>query len=381
MVPTGLAVALTFVAGLLLGLQLPKRTRRRQEPREPERDQLLSWLDQAPLGWVIVDDNDRVRFLNARAQRLLLIPGSGRPDLFVNDLVGANSLPELIDDVRMHRQAKRLEWEYKGQDLEVFAFPGQAEWVAIMLQSRRSLEAQLSQQERWVSDVAHELKTPLTALLLVGDSLAATVTNHNAVLVERLLKELRRMQDLVADLLELSRLENVLPGRGIPEESIDVSSLVKEVWQGIKPLADEKRLSLRLRFEQEHQVPLVVHGDRRRLHRALLNLFDNALRHSPEEGNIFVDVQSSADWLRIEIRDEGPGLTEEDLEHMFERFYRGDASRARHHRGASGLGLAIVQQIVLTHGGWILGDNAPDGGARFELRLPRQRSRQQQAQS
>ena len=381
MLPTGLAVALTFVAGLLLGLQLPKRTRRRLEPREPERDQLLSWLDQAPLGWVIVDGNDRVRFLNARAQRLLLIPGSDRPDLFVHDLLGANSLPELIDDVRMQRQAKRLEWEYKGQDLEVFAFPGQSEWVAIMLQSRRSLEAQLSQQERWVSDVAHELKTPLTALLLVGDSLAATVTDHNAVLVERLLKELRRMQDLVADLLELSRLENVLPGKGIPEETIDVSSLLKEVWQGIKPLADEKRLSLRLKCEREHQVPFVVHGDRRRLHRALLNLFDNALRHSPEEGNIFVDVQSSADWLRIEIRDEGPGLTEEDLEHMFERFYRGDASRARHHRGASGLGLAIVQQIVLTHGGWISGDNATGGGARFELRLPRQTSRQQQAQS
>ena len=375
MVPTGLAVALTFIAGLLLGLQLPKRSRRRLEPREPERDQLLSWLDQAPLGWVIVDANDRVRFLNGRAQRLLLIPGSEKPALFVQDLLGANSLPELIDDVRMQRQAKRLEWEYKGQDLEVFAFPGQAEWVAIMLQSRRSLEAQLSQQERWVSDVAHELKTPLTALLLVGDSLAATVTDHNAVLVERLLKELRRMQDLVADLLELSRLENVLPGKGIPDQSIEVSTLVKEVWQGVKPLADEKRLSLSLNCERDHQVPLVVHGDRQRLHRALLNLFDNALRHSPEEGTIFVDVQSNADWLRIEIRDEGPGLTEQDLEHMFERFYRGDASRARHHRGASGLGLAIVQQIVLSHGGWILGDNAPDGGARFELRLPRQTSR------
>jgi two-component system phosphate regulon sensor histidine kinase PhoR len=375
MVPTGLAFALTLVAGLLLGLQLTKGTRQSLKPREPDRDQLLSWLDQVPLGWVIVDGNDRVRFLNARARRLLLIPATENPSWFVQDLLGASSLPELIDDVRAQRKAKRLEWEYKGQDLEVFAFPGQAQWVAILLQSRRSLEAQLSQQERWVSDVAHELKTPLTALLLVGDSLAATVTDHNAVLVERLLKELRRMQDLVADLLELSRLENVLPGKGIPEESIDVNSLVREAWQGIKPLADEKRLSLRLRCEQEQQAPLVVQGDRRRLHRALLNLFDNALRHSPEEGNIFVDVQCSTDWLRIEIRDEGPGLTDQDLEHMFERFYRGDASRARHHRGASGLGLAIVQQIVLTHGGWILGDNAPNGGARFELRLPRQPSR------
>ncbi len=373
--PVWLALALTFTVGLLLGSKLRRRQRRTLESQEPSREQLLSWLDQIPLGWLIVDGTNRVRFLNPRAQRLLLIPMSEQAALLVQELVGTNTLPELIDDVRLQRQAKRLEWEHNGQDLEVFAFPGQAEWVAILLQSRRSLEAQLSHQERWVSDVAHELKTPLTALLLVGDSLAANVTDQNAILVERLLKELRRMQDLVADLLELSRLENVLPGKGIPEESIDVLSLVKEAWQGIKPLADQKQVSLRLMCEQDNQLPLVVHGDRRRLHRALLNLFDNALRHSPEEGNIFIDLQSTADWLRIEIQDQGPGLSEQDLEHMFERFYRGDASRSRHHRGASGLGLAIVQQIVLSHGGWILGDNAPHGGARFELRLPRQPSR------
>lgn len=381
MLTAGLALALTFAAGLLLGRHAARGGRRSAKPLEPDREQLLSWLDQAPQGWLLVDGSDRVRFLNARAQRLLLISATESPAVHLRDLVGTHTLPELMEDVRLQRQAKRLEWEHNGQDLEVFAFPSQGDWVAILLQSRRSLEAQLSQQERWVSDVAHELKTPLTALLLVGDSLAATVTDRNAVLVERLLKELRRMQDLVADLLELSRLENVLPGKGFPEESIEVASLLKEAWQGIKPLADEKHLSLLLNCDQDSATPLVVHGDRRRLHRALLNLFDNALRHSPEGGSIGVDVQCSADWLRIEIRDQGPGLSEADLEHMFERFYRGDSSRSRQPRGASGLGLAIVQQIVLTHGGWILGDNAANGGARFELRLPRQPNRRPQAPS
>lgn len=378
MLTAGLTLALTFAAGLLLGRHAPGGGQRSAKPLEPDRDQLLSWLDQTPQGWLLVDGNDRVRFLNARAQRLLLISATESPAVHLRELVGTHTLPELMDDARIQRQAKRLEWEHNGQDLEVFAFPSHGNWVAILLQSRRSLEAQLSQQERWVSDVAHELKTPLTALLLVGDSLAATVTDRNAVLVERLLKELRRMQDLVADLLELSRLENVLPGKGFPEESIEVAPLLKEAWQGIKPLADEKHLSLLMNCDQDSSTPLVVHGDRRRLHRALLNLFDNALRHSPEGGSIGVDVQCSADWLRIEIRDQGPGLSEADLEHMFERFYRGDSSRSRHPRGASGLGLAIVQQIVLTHGGWILGDNAPDGGARFELRLPQQPNGRQQ---
>ena len=135
------------------------------------------------------------------------------------------------------------------------------------------------------------------------------------------------------------------------------------------PLAEEKGLSLRSNL-QEVQQDLLVRGDRKRLHRALLNLFDNALRYSPLAGTIFVDVHSSGDWLRIGIRDQGPGLSEQDLDHMFERFYRGDTSRYRHHRGASGLGLAIVQQIVLAHGGWVLGENDPTGGARFEIRLP-----------
>jgi len=381
MLPAWLALSLTFAGGLLLGLRLRKSNSRSLESQEPAREQLLSWLDQAPLGWLIVDGNNRVRFINGRAQRLLLIPATEQPIWLIDELVGVTSLSELLDDVRLQRQAKRLEWEYKGQDLEVFAFAGQAGWVAILLQSRRSLEAQLDQQERWVSDVAHELKTPLTALLLVGDSLAANVTDQNAVLVERLLKELRRMQDLVADLLELSRLENVLPGKGIPEENIQVTLLLQEAWQGIKPLADEKCLTLQMQCEGEKQAPLVVCGDRRRLHRALLNLFDNAMRHSPEGGTIFVEVHASAEWLRIEIQDQGPGLSEQDLEHMFERFYRGDASRTRHQRGASGLGLAIVQQIVLTHGGWVMGDNAPSGGARFELRLPRKTKRPQQASS
>ncbi|MFN9622928.1 MAG: sensor histidine kinase [Cyanobacteriota bacterium] len=372
MIPTVLAFTLIFVAGLLTGFQLAKGYGRSLQSGEPGRKQLLSWLDQAPMGWLIVDGNDRVRFFNVRAQRLLQIASQDHPFLVVQHLSAARDLPDLIDAVRLQRQAIRLEWEVKGQNLEVFAFPSQDHWVAVLLQSRRSLEAQLNQQERWVSDVAHELKTPLTALLLVGDSLAATVTDQNAVLVERLLRELRRMQDLVADLLELSRLENVLPGQGIPEASIDMTALLKDVWQGIKPLADEKRLSLQLSSDGES---FFVNGDRRRLHRALLNLLDNALRYSPEQGIIFIDMRASADWLRIELRDQGPGLTEDDLEHMFERFYRGDTSRCRHHRGASGLGLAIVQQIVLSHGGWILGDNSSHGGARFELRLPRQLSR------
>lgn len=360
-------------ATLILGFALGRSTyfRKGRLRFKPTREQLLSWIDQAPVGWIILDSQNRVRFYNGKAERLLEIPSSYRPSLLLTDLNDHMVLMDLVQNVRDRSKPQRVEWNYGREELEAFAFDGQQGMVAILLQSRRSLEAQLDQQERWVSDVAHELKTPLTALLLVGDSLAGNVTDQNAVLVERLLKELRRMQELVRDLLELSRLENVLPGVGIRGEQVNLLELLRDVCHGIKPLADQKKIHINIIQEKKDQESqLIVYADPLRLHRALLNLLDNALNFSPIGGEIDVDLQSTADWVRIGICDQGVGLSEQDMEHMFDRFYRGDTSRYRQHRGGSGLGLAIVQQIALAHGGWVFGENNSKGGARFELRLP-----------
>jgi two-component system phosphate regulon sensor histidine kinase PhoR len=360
-VPFGIGVALGRYAHL----------RQRTIHFHPSREQLLSWIDQAPVGWLILDQYNKICFANGRAQRLLDIPSADRTPLSLGRLDAFRTLLDLVDNVRDRSKPQRVEWEDGQEELEAFAFNGQQGSVAILLQSRRSLEAQLDQQERWVSDVAHELKTPLTALLLVGDSLASNVTDQNAVLVERLLKELRRMQDLVGDLLELSRLENVLPGVGIRNEEIDLFQLIRDVWHSIKPLADQKNLIAHIVQANDPSMdrPIVV-GDPRRLHRAFLNLMDNAVKFSPSGGEIQIDLQFTPDWVRIGIRDQGIGLSQQDMDHMFDRFYRGDISRYRQQRGGSGLGLAIVQQIALAHGGWVFGENNSNGGARFELRLP-----------
>ena len=125
----------------------------------------------------------------------------------------SSELTGLVLDSRLGNRPQRLTLPRGDEELELLTLPGQDAWLGLVIQSRRSLEAQLDQQERWVSDVAHELRTPLTALLLVGDSLAGQVNSRNVVLVERLQRELLRLQDLVNDLLELSRLENTQIGR------------------------------------------------------------------------------------------------------------------------------------------------------------------------
>jgi two-component system phosphate regulon sensor histidine kinase PhoR len=363
-----MGIALAGLLGLVLGWLLARRGGR------PGRSgsglslrQLLRWIDAAPDGWLILDSNDHVQLINQRAERLLQAPGAGlRRQEPLERVCHSPQLEAVIRNSRRREQPQRLDWELGDQQLAVFALPGDGGWVALLLQSRRSLEAQLEQQERWVSDVAHELKTPLTALLLVGDSLAAHVNNANAVLVERLQRELLRLQRLVGDLMELSRLENTLPEGVRRGGRVDLPQLVQQVWLGLRPLAERRSI----RLELTAQGDLTVLGDGSRLHRAVLNLLDNALRYSPEGSTVWVEVETTAGWCLLTVRDEGPGLSEDDLEHMFERFYRGDPSRVRSDRGGSGLGLAIVQQIAVTHGGRIQASNHPKGGAVMELFLP-----------
>ena len=99
-------------------------------------------------------------------------------------------------------------------------------------------------------------------------------------------------------------------------------------------------------------------------------MLDNALRYSPDGGVVRVSIDSRAEWCQLGVTDQGPGLSEDDLAHLFERFYRGDPSRARSQRIGSGLGLSIVQQIAATHGGRIQASNQSQGGAQLELILP-----------
>jgi two-component system phosphate regulon sensor histidine kinase PhoR len=366
-----------WAAGLLIGLaaglllaRLVQWRGGRGSVRGLSLRRLLGWIDGSPSGWLLLDRADRVVHLNQRAQRLLQVD-NGRlwQGTALAVLCADQTLLEAVHLARRQDRSLRLEWASPEGELELLVMPADGGWLALLLTSRRSLEAQLAQQERWVSDVAHELKTPLTALLLVGESLAARVTPATGVLVERLQRELLRLQQLVGDLLELSRLENSLPEPSASQHSFDAPALVEQVWQGLRPLAERRGVQLVLRDAQQSAR---IQGDGARVHRALLNLLDNALRYSPEGGTITVQIRLRGLWCVLAVLDQGPGFSPEDLQHVFERFYRGDPSRARGARTGSGLGLAIVQQIVASQGGRVVAGNRGDaaGGAVVELILP-----------
>ena len=368
-----------FVAGATLTLVLQRRTRSLARRRNAEdrpgfppgavnTPQLLAWIDAATQGWLILAPNLSIAYINARAERLLHISRNllvrGKP---MEDVLSVPQLTEAIISTRHQQRPLRSEWEQLGEPLEAFILPGSDEWLLVLIQSRLSLEAQQQQQERWVSDVAHELKTPLTALMLVSDRLETAVEGQDIVLVQRLQRELHRLQLMVEDLLELSRLENSLPQESGSYTAISLEDLVDSAWSSIRPLAEERQVKLEL----DRSEPGSMMGDQRRLHRAVLNLLDNALRYSPKGSTVDVTVMPSGGWWLLSIRDHGPGLSESDLGNMFQRFYRGDPSRARSARSGSGLGLAIVQQIAVNHGGRVEARNHPNGGTCMELLLPK----------
>ena len=370
---------LAFVAGATLALVLQRRTvfrpRRRNDedcpgfpPGAVNTPQLLAWIDAATQGWLILAPDLSIAYINARAERLLHISRNllvrGMP---MEDVLSVPQLEEAIVSTRHQQRPQRSEWEQLGEPLEAFVLPGSDEWLLVLIQSRQSLEAQQQQQERWVSDVAHELKTPLTALMLVSDRLETAVEDQDTVLVQRLQRELHRLQLMVEDLLELSRLENSLPQESGSYTAISLEDLVDSAWSSIRPLAEEREVQLDL----DRSEPGPMMGDQRRLHRAVLNLLDNALRYSPKGSTVEVTVMPSGGWWLLSIRDHGPGLSESDLGGMFQRFYRGDPSRARSARSGSGLGLAIVQQIAVNHGGRVEARNHPNGGTCMELLLPK----------
>jgi two-component system sensor histidine kinase MprB len=216
------------------------------------------------------------------------------------------------------------------------------------------LEQSVAAQRGLVADASHELRTPLTSLrtnvelLQRGAELAPDV---RARVLDNAVSQLEELTTLVADVVELAR------GNEPDELFVDVQldSLVEDAVERGKRHAPGIRFETTLR-------PSVVHGVPERLDRAISNLIDNACKWSPAGGVVEVAVRDGD----VTVRDHGPGISDEDLPRIFDRFYR---ARSARQLPGSGLGLAIVRQVAETHGGAVTVEQPPGGGARFHLRL------------
>ena len=217
-----------------------------------------------------------------------------------------------------------------------------------------ALESSVTAQRQLVADASHELRTPLTSIRTNIDLLASRddlSTEERDLVIEDVSQQLEELSTLVADVVELARGAE----QPLVSELVRLDELVDQAVDRARSLLPEAS------FVVEAE-PTVVTADRGRLHRAIANLLDNAATWGAVAGPVEVTVREHA----VEVRDHGPGFADDDLPHVFDRFYR--AAPARGAPG-SGLGLAIVRQVAEAHGGAVSAANAPDGGAIVRLEL------------
>ncbi len=231
------------------------------------------------------------------------------------------------------------------------------------------LEQAFEQQMRFTADASHELRSPLTAIK--GNASLALYGDRSAADYRKALEATDRAADsmnrIVQDLLFLARADAGqirLDLRPVPVEEI-LSSAVETVQGATLP-------DIRIRTPDSG---LTVCGDRSSLIRVISNLLHNAVRHTPAEGQIDLDAAGAGDWVLIRVADTGEGIPPGHLPHVFERFYRVDAARARAH-GGTGLGLAICQSIAQAHGGSISISSVAGEGTTVFVSLPRAASPQ-----
>ncbi|MFQ3638028.1 MAG: HAMP domain-containing sensor histidine kinase, partial [Cyanobacteriota bacterium] len=369
-------------------------------------------LEAAPVGYLQLDDENRLVWCNREARSLLDIPpkSPNQPDnpRLLLELVRSYELDDLVEQARNSKTLCQKDWVFypvspdvlqltrqRSHVLRGYAVPMPKQQVGVFLESRQE-SVQLKQQlDRWASDVAHELKTPLTSIRLIAETLQTRLDPALRGWVNRLIGESIRLSDLVQDLLDLALIDRE-SSQCLHLKQVNLPDLVQSAWLNLEPLSRKKQVQLK--YQGPESFPVRI--DEARIYRVLINLLDNSIKYSPPWETVTVQIRAgtmeavgesrSETGVWLEVFDAGTGFAEQDLPHVFERFYRADPARSRlpsshssssevsnlaeaelHHRTSSGLGLAIVRQIVEAHQGVVLASNHPEtGGAWLRIWLP-----------
>jgi len=217
----------------------------------------------------------------------------------------------------------------------------------------------------FVAHASHELKSPVASLQALAEAVHQAVQDDPEAadrFSKQLIKESARLGRLIGDLLDLSRLEEP---SNVPQERVDVSLVASREAETAMQWASAKNIELTMSIARR----VIVCGDDEQLALMVRNLLDNAIRYTPEEGHVALDIRSEGDEAVVRVIDTGMGIPMAAQERVFERFYRVDKARSRD-RGGTGLGLAIVKHVVELHGGTIELASELERGSQFTVRLP-----------
>ncbi len=277
---------------------------------------------------------------------------------------GRMASPELVQETK-----ERILYVLFLANGSIFILAG---WFGYILAGRtlRPIQQMVDDQNRFISDASHELKTPLASLKIAFE---VYLRDHKRTLkdadliVRESVEEVHKLQTLTESLLDISEHED--GGKKFTLEKLDIGSVIDEAMKKVKNLASKKNI------EFKKNIPTVsLRGNRKALVNLFTILFDNAIKYS-NEGNL-VEVTSKIEEHKIIImvKDSGIGISREDLPRVFDRFYRADSARSKAHAGGNGLGLSIARQILLQHGGALRVESTLGKGSLFTVELPTRKS-------
>ncbi|MDF2758005.1 MAG: sensor kinase, two-component system, OmpR family [Thermomicrobiales bacterium] len=349
--------------------------RRLVTAQERSRSRLEATLANLNDGVVITDEAGTVVRLNAAATRML---GTTIEEAVDRSFIVASRDHDLAALLRvaLAKDEARTATVEHGRDhriLEASAqpFSGGGERLGlVVLRDVTELRRLERMRREFVANVSHELRTPLASIRAVVETLEAGAANDPAVagdFLRRIIGEVDHLVGLVDELLDLARLES---GRAIVKpEASDPAALLTRAVERLRPQVE--RASLVLLVEVPSDLP-PVRVDRGRIEQVLINLVHNAVKFTPEGGEIVVSAELADGMLQVSVGDTGVGVMAEELPRIFERFYKSDAARRS---PGSGLGLAIAKHIVQAHGGTIWAESTPGAGTTVSFTMPLARPR------
>jgi two-component system, OmpR family, phosphate regulon sensor histidine kinase PhoR len=322
-------------------------------------------------GVIVVDPHGRLQLVNAAAERMLKLEDLTLGRHYVES-IRHPAIAELVAAALSGRPPDALQLSPPrdpSRTVMARATPaagGGAHGAVLVLHDITDLRRADQIRRDFVANVSHELRTPLTAIrgyvevLSEGDASA----EESRMFLGIIARHSERMERLVKDLLRLARLD-------AGQETLDIiacdtHNLVQGVIADATPALESRDQRIEVAIARGAET---LRGDPAKLHDALRNLVANAITYSPEHTTIRIDAAHGAQSVSLSVSDEGPGIPDDDLSRVFERFYRVDKSRARD-PGGTGLGLAIVKHLVELHGGTVRAENREQGGTRVTIALP-----------
>jgi two-component system, OmpR family, phosphate regulon sensor histidine kinase PhoR len=354
------------IDGLVQALrQMHRQLGDRFDELRREQAESAALVESMVEGVIAADGRGHIVTANPAARRLL---GYGTTEALpgLAELFRVKAAREVVDAVLQGEQVQDRQLEMDGRVFLMNARPLPSGGAVLVLHDLTEVRRLEAVRRDFVANVSHELKTPLTSIsgyaeTLLGDQMDADTTRR---FLGTILSNARRMQRLVDDLLDLSRIES---GRWQPNRSeVDVAAVARESWAALAGRSDAARVGMDLDVAED---AATVDADLDALRQVLTNLMDNSLRYTPEGGRITCAARRVDGGVAVSIRDNGVGITRDHLPRIFERFYRADSSRSRE-EGGTGLGLAIVKHLVEAHGGRVHAESERGSGTTVTCVFP-----------